>query len=1057
MDSSTSPRSIQALDQVTVRNLHSGQAIVDIETIVKELVEYVLFYSRHGTSKITAMVSVKATVLAWLYVTAHQRYPHSKILTSLQPLDLEVFWSMCLHDDMLTANQYIIGEALNSINDIAESMQITTKTIHDTIAKEYQLDQRGYVQSEKPSAAISKSGTMVAVYHPFSSLPVRRQVAQKGSTGFAKKVQELAIKYSIAYPSVRFALVQVSDSVSHKKEPAWIKPMTSCLQEAIAYIFGTRLASMLEYCIRGDDTVTLECLFPKAKSDPSIVNKGDRIYVFVNKRPINYARSELKEMVSIIRKRYQQAAALSDGAPSSSCNPFMYIDIQLNADQYDVNVEPGKTAVMLHHKENIINLVTELMDQFYGAPIDKLLDRASNQPSSSNIDPLREQSKGVESPNRPNNPDVSELDELIESPDIDESASNHASDSIQSTPSPRAEENNSNDGGDMLVDSDEDDTLRSSGNWKYSMFSQDSDNDGEEDQLLPDDEEETADEPRRVPTLSEWLESAGPPTSSMVSKEQDTPMQISSSIQHIPNEIDQHVQTPVRLRASSVESHPAQSHDQPMQPEGQQRGRSVPPFISNDMDWQLEPSYARNTIPATISSQPHHWVSSNILTSSPPLERPSTSTTARERPLGTQQPTLYDMFRSQPSHTHRSSSSNITSSRSIPTAPLPSASNSPKASHQHTQATASSNIEQVPNTSITSQPSAIVPDISNSITPTRGSPPASDMMRKRQRLINFEEQQKHDQQQLTATLNLESNVDCDKEKIQKTYHLRFAGLSGLDHRSFGDPPLFSSRPSDHDTDWHIHRLDQGFILYTRNAKHQDALGDVAYEIGIVDLARASMLYAFDCLVRNKKLIAKKGLEKSIQVTISQEDPVYSIIPELKSYEKHGVDEDGQPRLYHRVTDDRIVANGFQIQWRREQETAEIILQIICIYDFGSTLKYDVSDLRELLLVIQQQQQYQLPAYDEERQDFSMMRPKKVITYLHRVAALPQAPERQASDVEVVKHLFSNGRLVWRKEKDANCEYQVAYERIEDDQAVDDAMEKPSAPIAYIAYHMFPSD
>ena len=35
------PRSIQALDQVTVCNLHSGQAIIDIETIAKELVEYV--------------------------------------------------------------------------------------------------------------------------------------------------------------------------------------------------------------------------------------------------------------------------------------------------------------------------------------------------------------------------------------------------------------------------------------------------------------------------------------------------------------------------------------------------------------------------------------------------------------------------------------------------------------------------------------------------------------------------------------------------------------------------------------------------------------------------------------------------------------------------------------------------------------------------------------------------------------------------------------------------------------------------------------------------------
>lgn len=43
-------------------------------------------------------------------------------------------------------SMHILGEALNSINDIAESMQITTKTIHDPIAKEYQLDQSGQVQ-----------------------------------------------------------------------------------------------------------------------------------------------------------------------------------------------------------------------------------------------------------------------------------------------------------------------------------------------------------------------------------------------------------------------------------------------------------------------------------------------------------------------------------------------------------------------------------------------------------------------------------------------------------------------------------------------------------------------------------------------------------------------------------------------------------------------------------------------------------------------------------------------------------------------------------------------
>ncbi|KAI7883808.1 hypothetical protein K492DRAFT_235191 [Lichtheimia hyalospora FSU 10163] len=994
---SPSPRSIQALDQATVRNLHSGQAIIDIETIVKELVENAL--DANASSIDIKLVNKGLKLIQashWVVVKDNGigiregdrpsmavRYCTSKISTFQ---DIEKLTTLGFR-----------GEALNSINDIADSMQITTKTIHDTIAKEYQFDQSGRVQSEKPSAVIPKSGTMVAVHDPFSNLPVRRQVAQKGAVTAAKKVQELIIKYSIAYPNVRFALVQVSDSVTHKKEPSWIKPTTSTLLEAVAYIFGTRLASMLEYCTCADDTVTLECLLPKATSDSSIVNKGDRTYVFVNKRPINYARSELKEMVSIIKKRYQQAFGLSD-------------DIQLNADQYDVNVEPSKTAVMLHHKENIINLVTELMDQVYGVPIDRLLDRASsNQPSSNMALLYRDQSVGAESCNQPSSPDSCELDELIESPDIDVSSSSDAIVPIQTITSPGDKES-SNNGDHPQVDSDEDDALKSSGNWKYNMFSQDSNNDDdEEDQLLPDDEEETTNESRRVPTLSTWLESSREhqstaPTSSIVAKEQHMTMQPAS------NHINHHIPKPIRLRASSVESHPSQcQHDQSMQPEHHQRGQSVPPFISNEMDWQLERSSARNTIPTTISSsQSHQWVSSHIFTSHS-LERPPSSTTTKRKPSRAQQPTLYDMFRPHPPCAEKQSHSNITSPSIRKTSSI-----SPNPSHQHTQVTPISGIDQVPTTLIASHPSSqptthppnIIPDMSNFTPLSRGSPSASDMMRKRQRRINLnDEQQKHGQI-LTDTLNMDSDVLCSKEKILKTYRIRFAGLSGLDHRSFSDPPLFSSQPSDQDTDWHIYHLDQGLVLYTRNAKHHGELGDVAYEIGIVDLARASTLYAFHCLMKNKKLIAKRGSEKTIQVTISEEDPVYCTIPELKSYDKHGVDEDGQSRLYHRVIDDRVTANGFQIQWRREQHTAEIVLQIICIYDLGSTIKYDVSDLRELLLAIG----HHRSDYNEEQQDFSMMRPKKVIAYFHRVAALPQAPERQASILKL-SSIFSATSLI----------------------------------------------
>lgn len=435
-----------------------------------------------------------------------------------------------------------------------------------------------------------------------------------------------------------------------------------------------------------------------------------------------------------------------------------------------------------------------------------------------------------------------EHDELIESPDIDKSVSNDATSikHVQKMTS-LGDEEKSNTGDDMLADSDEDDTLKSSGNWKYSMFSQESNNDddGEEDQLLPDDEAEetTTEESRRVPTLSVWLGSAGqqgtaPSIPSNVAKEQDMTLQPSS------NTRNQHVQKPVRLRASSVES----SYNQPTQ-DIHQRRQSVPPFESNDMDWQLERSYARSTTPA----QSHQWVSSNFL-NAPSLERPSSSSvTAKKQPSRKQQPTLYEMFRPRPpfaekqsrqtlSQPCRSSSSNTTTP-SISTTTT-SSSTLPKASHQHIQVTTNSNIEQVSNTHPSSQSTLHQSSMSNSAIPTpRASSSPSDMMRKRQRLIHFDDEQQQHDQTLTDTLNIESNVLCNKEEILKTYHLRFAGLSGLERRSFGDPPPFSSQPSDHDTDWHIHHLDQGFVLYTRNAKHQDALGDVAYEIGIVDLAR----------------------------------------------------------------------------------------------------------------------------------------------------------------------------------------------------------------------------
>lgn len=75
--------------------------------------------------------------------------------------------------------------------------------------------------------------------------------------------------------------------------------------------------------------------FLKTKtSDPSIVLRGtENVFFYCNQRPINYVKSELKEIVSNIRIRYKDSIGLSDD--SNRKLPFIYVDIQIPPSEYD--------------------------------------------------------------------------------------------------------------------------------------------------------------------------------------------------------------------------------------------------------------------------------------------------------------------------------------------------------------------------------------------------------------------------------------------------------------------------------------------------------------------------------------------------------------------------------------------------------------------------------------------------------------------------------------------------------------------------------------------------
>lgn len=125
--------------------------------------------------------------------------------------------------------------------------------------------------------------------------------------------------------------------------------------------------------------------------DPSVIYKGgDRVFIYVNQRPINYVKSELKDLVTCIRDKYREAIGLSQ---SNKKNPFMYVDIQIQPDEYDgkinnkvvetsvnpvllaVNIEPNKTIIYFHDKELIYNLVKQMLNKAYPSSLDALFSK----------------------------------------------------------------------------------------------------------------------------------------------------------------------------------------------------------------------------------------------------------------------------------------------------------------------------------------------------------------------------------------------------------------------------------------------------------------------------------------------------------------------------------------------------------------------------------------------------------------------------------------------------------------------------------------------------------
>ncbi|CAO3624899.1 unnamed protein product [Cunninghamella echinulata] len=949
---------IQALDNNTIQHINSGQVITTIDVIIKELLENSLDAGANN-------IDIKIVNGGLQLVEVYRENNGSGILLEDRPYIGKQHYTSKISkfEDLEKLSSFgFRGEALHALCVLAE-VQITTKTKNDKVAICYQLDRNGDITSETPSGNISISGTIVSILKPFINIPVRRQIAEKTKVTTVNRIQDLVIKYSLSHPSVRLSLKQLQNTLGQTKtQPIWIKPTTKCLLDGVRMIYGRDLASMLEEVKYksinvgesaneehsdddddGDDmpTLKLNCLLPTKNSDPNLLFKNNNVFVYVNQRPINYFKSNLKELVAMVRQRYKHVLDLAND--DSVKSPFMYIDIQSSQGSYDVNIEPDKSIAIFLNKQRILNTMEKLLDKFYGSFFNNTLSHRIEGT------PLDNES------HTPISPQSIVVDEEV------------------------------NLMGD--IGSDTNDIPK-----KMERIYYDQDTRDEVDELEPENDQLIDESPLFTMDLHENILS---PDRNII-KHTTMDMDHADNHQHYHHNKNNVIQSRnAKVNDMDldwqVEDTPEITHTSELIHTPKVNFTSTSHSVNDQSSNLLQPSWFDRF------HRKQAGTNANTTTS---VKRPSFHHRPELLPTSSDinQPKRLRVQSSIDDHLqHVMPASSLHSSHILNTIThLNEQNNDELIDHHHEQPTKTISPLLSPSTSSTIQQplknssaygnSLRRRDIESILKPSSPFSPLSSISNLNNN--NNNNNNNSDDESLTCTLN---NISIAKmpstiEELTKNYRQfrhrysyfyrkpleeyyqqiksYISSSPNNENLSYASRFIFSNdSPSTHDNNL-------GFI--TQNVD-TDA-GWLIKNIDAVDIIKLLQKHQFQKYMDDYILDCGNTLDHPVQLKISKDSCFYNIITTLSKQEQL----DDTDHVYSEITDPRIISNGFHAQWRIEPQTNDLIIQITSLVDIKG---YGLADFKELLALIQQNE-YQ---HHKDVISLSKLRPSKVVDYFRKLA------------------------------------------------------------------------
>ncbi|KAF2837187.1 DNA mismatch repair protein MutL [Patellaria atrata CBS 101060] len=354
---------IKPIEGRSVHQIQSGQVIVDLCSVVKELVENSLDaratsidvrFKNYGLDSIEVQDN-GAGIASEDFETIALKHYTSKLSNYADLSTLQTFGFR--------------GEALSSLCALSKFHIITARASDGPKGTRLEFEPSGKLK--ETSVVASQKGTIVAVENLFYNLPVRRRELEKNIKREYGKVLNLLHAYACISTGVRVA---VSQQISKgKKVVVFSTKANTTTKENISQVYGAKTVLALVPLdlklemnpLGGAASSSVKANIPDDTSrevhisghiSRPVVGEGrstpDRQMFFVNSRPC--ALPQVTKAFNEVYKSYNVTQSA-----------FIFANLVMDTNAYDVNVSPDKRTILLHDQSMLLEKLKEcLVDLF---------------------------------------------------------------------------------------------------------------------------------------------------------------------------------------------------------------------------------------------------------------------------------------------------------------------------------------------------------------------------------------------------------------------------------------------------------------------------------------------------------------------------------------------------------------------------------------------------------------------------------------------------------------------------------------------------------------------